>query len=84
VAVIDPRVSDQELERLHAAGFRGARVNVLFRGGLTLDALERHGRDLVELAPRLRQLPVQIVVDHIGHMPTSAGVEHPAFESCCN
>jgi predicted TIM-barrel fold metal-dependent hydrolase len=96
VAVVNPKVSEQELERLHAAGFRGVRVNVLFRGGLTLDALEQLGRaiapfgwhlqllldcrDLVELAPRLRQLPVQIVVDHMGHLPTSAGVEHPGFQ----
>ncbi|MGD0467407.1 MAG: amidohydrolase family protein [Terriglobales bacterium] len=96
VAVVDPSVSEQELERLHAAGFRGVRVNVLFRGGLTLDALERlahtvaplgwhlqlllDGRDLVELAPRLRRLPVQIVIDHMGHMPASAGVEHPGFQ----
>ena len=97
VAVADPGVGERELERLHAAGCRGVRVNVLFRGGLTLDALERlartiaplgwhlqlllDGRDLVELAPRLRRLPVQIVVDHMGHMPTSAGVEHPGFQT---
>ena len=37
-------------------------------------------RDLVELAARLRQLPVQNVVDHMGHMPTSAGIEHPGFQ----
>jgi len=96
VAVVDPNVSEQELQRLHAAGFRGVRVNVLFRGGLTLEALEQlaHAlaplgwhlqllldcRDLVELAPRLRQLPVPIVVDHMGHMPTSAGIEHPGFQ----
>jgi len=96
VAVVDPSVSEHELERLHAADFRGVRVNVLFRGGLTLDALEQLARaiaplgwhlqllldcrDLVELAPRLRRLPVQIVVDHMGHMPTSAGVEHPGFQ----
>ncbi len=96
VAVVEPSVSERELERLHADGFRGVRVNVLFRGGVTLDALEQLGhkiaplgwhlqllldcRDLVELAPRLRQLPVPIVVDHMGHVPTSAGVEHPGFQ----
>ena len=98
VAVVDPSVSDQELERLHAGGFRGVRVNVLFKGGgLALDALERlaskvaqlgwhvqlllDGRDLVELAPRLRRLPAPIVVDHMGHMPTSVGVQHPGFQT---
>jgi predicted TIM-barrel fold metal-dependent hydrolase len=96
VAVVEPSVSERELERLHADGIRGVRVNVLFRGGVTLDAIEQLAhtiapldwhlqllldcRDLVELAPRLRQLPVQIVVDHMGHVPTSAGVEHPGFQ----
>lgn len=96
VAVVDPGIREGELERLHAAGFRGVRVNVLFKGGLTFDALELMARtiapfawhlqllldcrDLVELAPRLRQLPVEIVVDHMGHMPTSAGVGHPGFQ----
>jgi 2-pyrone-4,6-dicarboxylate lactonase len=98
VAVVDPSVSEQELERLHAAGFRGVRVNVLFKGGgLALDALGQlaskvaplgwhvqlllDGRDLVELAPRLRRLPVPIVVDHMGHMPASVGIAHAGFQT---
>jgi predicted TIM-barrel fold metal-dependent hydrolase len=96
IAVVDPHVSEQKLQRLHDAGFRGVRINVLFKGGLTIHAMERvaHAiaplrwhlqllldcRDLVELAPRLWQLPVQFVVDHMGHMPTAAGVDHPGFE----
>jgi len=96
VAVVSPHVSEQEVERLHAVGFRGVRVNVLFRGGLTLDALEQLARtiapldwhlqllldcrDLVDLAPRIRRLPVQVVVDHMGHMPALAGTEHPGFQ----
>ena len=39
------------------------------------------GRDLVELAPRLRRLPVPIVVDHMGHMPTSVGIAHAGFQT---
>ena len=96
VAVANPSVNEKELECLHAAGFRGVRVNVLFKGGLTFDALEPMARmiapfgwhlqllldyrDLVKLAPRLRQLPVGIVVDHMEHMLTSAGVGHPGFQ----
>ncbi len=97
VAVADPNINEKELERLHAAGFRGLRVNVLFKGGVTLDVLEHLAsrialfgwhlqllldcRDLGELAPRVRQLPVEIVVDHMGHMPTSAGIEHSGFQT---
>jgi predicted TIM-barrel fold metal-dependent hydrolase len=97
VAVVPPEVTEEELSRLHSAGFRGVRFNLLFRGGLALDALERVGhaiapfgwhlqllldcRDLVEVAPRLRLLPVPFVVDHMGHMPTSAGIDHPGFQT---
>lgn len=37
------------------------------------------GRDLVELAPRLRALPVPFVVDHMGHMPAKLAPAHPGF-----
>jgi 2-pyrone-4,6-dicarboxylate lactonase len=97
VAVLDADVQPSELEKLHEAGFRGVRINVLFRGGLTMDVLERvaaaiqplgwhiqllvDGRDLPELAPRMRKLPVPFVVDHMGHMPASLGVQHPGFQT---
>ena len=89
--------SDSLLAELHADGFRGVRINLLFKGGLQLDALERivraihplgwhvqlllDGRDLPELAERLRRLPVDIVVDHMGHMPASLGTGHPGFQT---
>ena len=97
VAVVEPGVSDSLLAELHAAGFRGVRINLLFKGGLQLDALERiapaiqplgwhlqlllDGRDLPELADRLRRLPVDIVVDHMGHMPASLGTGHAGFQT---
>jgi predicted TIM-barrel fold metal-dependent hydrolase len=37
------------------------------------------GRDLPELAPRLRALPVPFVIDHMGHMPAQLGLAHPGF-----
>lgn len=41
VAVIDPEISDAELQRLDDAGFRGARLNLYHPGGSTpLDQLE--------------------------------------------
>jgi len=97
VAVVEPGVSDSLLAELHAAGFRGVRINLLFKGGLQLDALERiahaikplgwhvqlllDGRDLPELAERLGRLPVDIVVDHMGHMPASLGIGHEGFQT---
>jgi predicted TIM-barrel fold metal-dependent hydrolase len=97
VAVVEPGVSDSVLAELHAAGFRGVRINLLFKGGLQVDALERiahaiqargwhvqlllDGRDLPNLADRLRRLPVDFVVDHMGHMPASLGTGHAGFQT---
>ncbi len=66
-------------------------------GGLNLDQIETYGaicremgwhlqflldaRDLVTLEPRLRKLPVPFLVDHIGHFPTSSGVDHEGFKT---
>jgi predicted TIM-barrel fold metal-dependent hydrolase len=37
------------------------------------------GRDVPELAPRLRALPVPFVIDHMGHMPAKLGLAHPGY-----
>jgi 2-pyrone-4,6-dicarboxylate lactonase len=37
-------------------------------------------RDLPELAPRLSKLKSPIVIDHMGHLPTSAGVACAGFQ----
>lgn len=38
-------------------------------------------RDLPSLAPRLSKLPVPFLVDHIGHFPTSAGIDNEGFQT---
>lgn len=97
VAVIGEEASDDEIAALHAAGVRGIRFNLLFRGGVGLDSLDTlaqriagHGwhiqllldaRELPDLESRLAALPVAIVVDHMGHMPVTEGVDHPGFRS---
>ena len=97
VAVVDAAVDDGELVRLNASGIRGLRLNVLFGGGVGMHALEPlaeriaemgwhiqlllDARDLVELAPRLRRLPVPAVVDHMGHMNVAHGIDHPGFQT---
>jgi predicted TIM-barrel fold metal-dependent hydrolase len=96
VAVVAPDVGDGELEALHAAGVRGIRINVLFGGGVAIDEMERlaarvaplgwhiqlliDARNLPELGPRIAGLPVEVVIDHMGHMPVTAGVAHPGFQ----
>jgi len=97
VAVVEPCVTDAQLAELHDAGFRGVRINLLFKGGLQLNTLEQiaraikplgwhvqlllDGRDLPQLAERLRRLPVDFVVDHMGHMPASLGVGQEGFQT---
>lgn len=97
VAVVPTNVSDAELERLHSAGFRGVRVNLFAKSGLVLDDLEAiaervaglnwhvqlhvDARNLPEVASRLRRLPVDVVFDHLGHIPADAGVSHPGFQA---
>ena len=92
VAVIDETVSAEQLERMHAAGVRGVRFNLLYKGGVGLEALAAvadriaelgwhvqlliDGRDLPGLAGRLRALPTDVVIDHMGHIP-AAELEHP-------
>ena len=97
VAVVPTDVSDKELERLHRAGFRGVRVNLFAKSGLMLEDLEAtaariaglkwhvqlhaDARNLGELVPRLRKLPVDVVFDHMGHVPAAAGVSDPGFQA---
>lgn len=97
VAVVDETFTDRQLENLAAAGVRGIRFNLLFRGGTRLDSLERlagriaplgwhvqlllDGRDLPALAATLRALAVDIVVDHMGHAPAALGVGHPGNQA---
>lgn len=97
VAVLSTDTPRQEVQRLHDAGFRGARINLIYKGGVSVDTLEPlakliapfnwhlellvDGRDLVELAPRLRRLPVPFEIDHLGRVPANLGVRQPGFQS---
>ena len=97
IGVVDASVTDRELEAMHAAGVRGLRINVLFGGGIGFDAMETlahrcadlgwhlqfllDARQLPELLPRMRKLPVPGVVDHMGHMPVAEGIASAGFQA---
>lgn len=94
VAVVDGRITDAQLQELHAAGVRGIRFNLSY-GGASLDDLEplaarvnelgwnvqvvAPGNQLLELEPRLARLPARLVIDHMGHVPQPEGLKSPAF-----
>ncbi|NLO79212.1 MAG: amidohydrolase family protein [Xanthomonadaceae bacterium] len=95
VAVLGDDVSEAELERLHQLGVRGVRMNLVFRGGIDVATARRvadriaplgwHMQFLVDIsrfddfAGFASSLPVQSVVDHMGHMPAELGPRHRAF-----
>jgi 2-pyrone-4,6-dicarboxylate lactonase len=71
----------------------------VYRNGVGLEVLEAlaprlatrgwhaqiwiHAPDLLELTPRLRKLGVPFVVDHMGRMATSRGVNDAGFQRLC-
>lgn len=96
ISVVPAEVSDRELAALDAVGVRGLRLNVLFGGGVGLDAMESlaarmppgwhielllDATNLHELAPRLERLKVPFVIDHFGKLSTGLGVFHRGFKT---
>jgi predicted TIM-barrel fold metal-dependent hydrolase len=98
IGAIDPlTVTDAELDALHAAGIRGARVNVKGKDGVADTAnLERVAGRIARLGwhaqlyfyadhiPRLDEqiasMPVETVIDHIGYVRASDGVDGKGFQ----
>ena len=97
IAVIPLGLPERDLIALKEAGVRGLRLNVLFGGGVGLDQLEDYGalaremgwhlqflldaRHLPSMTDALSRVNVPLVFDHMGHMPASAGVAHPGFQT---
>lgn len=98
IAVVDPSVSDAELDRLNEVGFRGLRYTTLLRGGAPVEEIETMAAriqrlgwhvqlfidgaaQLEAMAPMLASLPVDVVIDHMGHFPQDADIDHPGFQA---
>jgi D-galactarolactone isomerase len=97
VATVKPGLGTAGLERLTAAGIRGARVHMLAGGILSWDMLEplaaevteagwhvhlqMDGRLLHEREAVLRRLPGTLVIDHIGKFLEPVAPEHPGFQA---
>jgi len=97
IAVIAPEAPDAERRALKDAGVVGLRLNVLYGGGIGFDRLADYGAlcremgwhlqflidagELPKLAGALKRLPVPFLVDHMGHFPTSRGIDDPGFQT---
>ncbi|ABE36850.1 2-pyrone-4,6-dicarboxylate hydrolase [Paraburkholderia xenovorans LB400] len=94
IVVVDSDVSEETLAAMHARGARGVRLQRVVAGGTSVDEIAEiaarikpfnwhiqlfiDAEDVEALAPRLRQLPVDVVFDHMAHVyressTTSAG-----------
>jgi predicted TIM-barrel fold metal-dependent hydrolase len=96
VAVVDTTVTDDELQRLAVLGVRGVRFNLVQAGATTIDMVEPLSTwindlgwhvqihmladQIVQNEDLLLRLPSPLVIDHMGRIPGSIGVKHPAYK----
>ncbi len=96
VAVINPSVTDAELQQMHTLGVRGIRFNLAQAGATTLDMLEplsarvnalgwhcqinMPGDKIVLAADIFLRIPGKLVFDHLAHCPQPTGVEGDTFK----
>jgi predicted TIM-barrel fold metal-dependent hydrolase len=97
VVVLPETVTDHELDAMHRIGVRGIRANLirgdrsdLDRAARLASRIARFGwhvqvladvSTVADLEQFVRALPVDVVFDHMGHMPAAKGVDDPAFRA---
>lgn len=95
VVVITAQTPEAELQRMHALGVRGVRINLIFKSGVEVSDVASLAQkvaplgwhlqllidisEFADLYDTLANLPVDVVIDHMGHMPTNIGIDHPGF-----
>ena len=96
IAVVNPSVSTAELKKLHAAGVRGLRFNLVQAGATTPEMIDPLSKRIADFgwhiqvnaspeqilagASRWNSLPVPVVFDHFGH---AADAQSPVFRLLC-
>lgn len=97
VAVVDPSVSDAELDRLTKAGIRGIRFFMMPGGVLSWDDadklaprvvafgwtlnLQLDGRTFADYEERVKRWPGTLVIDHTGKFLEPVPVDHPGVKT---
>jgi predicted TIM-barrel fold metal-dependent hydrolase len=97
VAVIDESISEGALRELDRQGFCATRINSITVNGTPLSQLDAIARRIAPfgwhvelytqpeqwpiLEKKLPTLPVPVVIDHMGRVPTSRGTNNPEFQA---
>ena len=97
VVVVEPSVTDAELDRLTKLGARGIRLFMLAGAPLPWEALETmsarvapfgwhvvfqmDGRDLADREAMLGRLPSKVIIDHTGKFLEPVPADHPGFRA---
>lgn len=95
VAVVNDRVAQAELKRMHDLGVRGIRFNLAQAGATTPAMIEplaqrvnelgwhiqinANAATIMSIMDLLERVPSPIVFDHLAHVPEPAGINDPLF-----
>jgi len=95
IAVVSGTVTDTELQSLHDGGIRGIRFNLTRPGGAGTELIRPLAARIADLGWHvqihmtadgilenlhlLQDLPVELVIDHMGRIPGAVGTGHPTF-----
>lgn len=95
IAVIDNTFSDAALRELDEGGIRGIRFNLTRPGGAGAELIRPLAERVADLGwhvqihmtaegilenlARIRDLPTDLVIDHMGRIPGGAGTAHAAY-----
>lgn len=97
IVVVDPAIEPDALAAMHARGARGIRMQRVVVGGAGLEGIERlaariaefgwhvqlyiDAEEILELLPMLRDLPVEVVFDHMAQVHDDSGIDSPGFKA---
>jgi predicted TIM-barrel fold metal-dependent hydrolase len=97
VAVVDESFTESDLRDLAKKGFCAARVNSVNTNSTPVSKLQTivkmieplgwhlelyvEGKELPGLERTLLSLPMPVVIDHMGRIPTDQGIDNPEFQT---